>query len=182
MEIRDLTIAIGQSLTKDENLLRILHYVPGHDGDDPLDSSKPSLLDNPDAEEKWSLIDNHIKSTPKTEDLTEVPIGRVLYFMGRRAGNQNNQLYDSQDVVFDVVMHEEFAKNYQLEMAVDYLIEKFNALQIGRFDRSSDQTVGVGRMYLDGIEPIGSIAKGYFGYRLVFVMKLKSRGKHKWDT
>ncbi len=48
METRDLAIAIGQALTGDEELIRILHYVPEYDGDDPLSEEKPSLLDNDD--------------------------------------------------------------------------------------------------------------------------------------
>ena len=175
METRDLAIALGQALTGDEKLLRILHYAPEFDGDDPLSEDKLSLLANSDIEARWNLINRHIKSTPKTDDLTDEPIGRVLFFMGRRSGNQSNQLYDDQDVVFDIVMHEDYAKNYQLEMAVDYLIEKLNGIQIGRFDRPSDQKIGIGTLLLDGSEPIGSIAKGYIGYRLVFVAKLKSK-------
>ncbi len=90
-----------------------------------------------------ALINNHIKSTPKTDDLTDEPIGRVLFFMGRRAGMKDNPQFDTQDVVFDVVMHEKYAANYQLEMAVDHLIKTFNGRQLGRFDRASDQGIGI---------------------------------------
>lgn len=175
METRDLAIAIGQSLTGDEKLLRILHYAPQYDGDNPLSEDKPSLLSNPDIDQRWSLINNHIKNTPKTDDLSETPIGRVLFFMGRRSNGVNNPDFDDQDVVFDVIMHEDYAANYQLEMAVDYLIEKLNNSQVGRFDRPRDQTIGIGKLQFDGSEPIGSIAKGFIGHRLVFVAKLRAK-------
>ncbi|WP_214771249.1 hypothetical protein [Exiguobacterium sp. s133] len=177
METRDLAIVIGQALTGDEELLRILHYVPEFDGDDPLDESKPSLLDNDDIDEKWALINTHIKNTPKTDDLTVNPIGRVLFFMGRRSNGVNNPDFDDQDVVFDVIMHEDYAINYQLEMAVDYLIKAFNDRQLGRFDRPSDQKVGIGRLKFDGSEPIGSISPGYIGHRIVFVATLRGRAR-----
>ncbi|WP_215085387.1 hypothetical protein [Exiguobacterium sp. s78] len=180
METRDLAIAIGQALTGDEELIRILHYVPEYDGDDPLSEEKPSLLDNDDQDAKWELINNHIKSTPKTDDLTEMPIGRVLFFMGRRAGMESNPQFDTQDVVFDVVMHEKYAANYQLEMAVDHLIKTFNGRQLGRFDRASDQKTGIGRFSFSGGEPIGSIREGYVGYRLVFISVLRGTSRERF--
>lgn len=178
METRNLAIALGQALTGDEELLRILHYVPEFDGDDPLDEEKPSLLDNDDIDAKWALINKHIKSTPRTDDLDAEPIGRVLFFMGRRS-NSSNPEFDDQDVVLDVLMHEDFSKNYQLEMAVDYLIKTFNGRQLGRFDRPRDQKAGFGRFKFSGGEPIGSISAGYTGYRLVFIATLRGTSRDK---
>lgn len=178
METRDLAIALDQLFTGDEKLLRMLHYVPAYEGDDPLDPAKPSILNNPDIDAKWETIRTHIKNTAKTNDLVEKQIGRVLFFMGRRAGNQSNPEFDDQDVVVDLVMHEKFAVDYRLEMVYDYLLSRLNGIQVGRFDRSSDQTIGIGRLTLEGTEPIGTIADGYMGQRFVFIAKLKSKAKH----
>ena len=98
---------IYRVLTTDETLLRLLHYKPEDANDDPLDVSKPNILDMSDAD-KWGIINDKIVTTYKVTDLVDKdPKCRILFYPGRRSGT-GNYMMASQDIVIDVFVHMSF--------------------------------------------------------------------------
>ena len=156
MRMKENRVDIYKVLTTDETLLRLLYYKPENENDDPLDSTKDDILDM-DEEDKWTIIEDRIKKTPKVDDLDKEPKCRLLFYMGRRS-KTNNYLYAGQIVVFDVLVHFDFEEVGMRESAI---CDRVNDLM------SNSRVTGIGKVNFEGGDQI-SAPEAYTGYRLMY--------------
>ena len=116
---------IYQELIKDEELLRLLAYLPrGYDEskvfhEDPLDPSLPNLVD--DSEKYWDLAEERIVLGEKTSDLLEDGLCRIYIYEGRRRPVFGNYAHATQEVNIDVYVHESYDKDFRLTRISDRL-------------------------------------------------------------
>jgi hypothetical protein len=98
-------------LNFDEELLRLLYYVPADlakGTPDPLDPSLPNVEDM-DEEKQWEIRNERIMFVNKTDDLSpDKPICRLLVYAGRRTPANNDFLFAKQEVVIDIYCHNNF--------------------------------------------------------------------------
>lgn len=116
---------IYQVLVQDEELMRLLYYLPrGYDSnsvfhEDPLDIGLPNLVD--DSEEYWNLVNERIVLGEKTSELLEDSLCRIYIYEGRRRPVFGNYAHASQEVNVDVFVHESYDKDLRITRIGDRL-------------------------------------------------------------
>lgn len=116
---------INSLLRNDETLLRLLYYPPKNyqtSTPDALDPSLPNILEM-DAITLRELREKRIKLVPKDDDLQTEPICRIYIYAGRRTPTNNNFLFANQELIIDVLCHEEFEKDLRSYRISDRLNE-----------------------------------------------------------
>jgi hypothetical protein len=150
---------IMKVLRFDETLLRLLHYPAENKAEgvlDPLDTKLPNLLDKP-IQELWEIRDKHILSVPKSDDLENEPICRVVVYAGKRRPTKN-YLFADQEIIVDVLCHMDFEQADLRSMRISDQINELLCLE---------RITGIGRIdYVNGGQM--SCPNGYVGYRNVY--------------
>ena len=156
MGMRENFQAFYRVLTQDEVLLRLLHYKPSNALDNPLDPLKPDVLTHPD---RWEIVEDVIKNTPRTADLTTEPKARVMMYLGRRRKTRN-YLMAAQEIIFDVLVHFDIE---DVDQRMSWICDRINDLV---FD---ERITGVSKVsYEDGI-PFAAPEK-YVAFRLTYTV------------
>ncbi|MBD1379214.1 hypothetical protein [Metabacillus arenae] len=156
MDLKDFSIEV-ENILKDEELLRLLHNKPQNRLDDPLDESKPNILEKDD-EELWELIDFHLIPAIKIDDLEENQICRIFYYAGNGAPTNTNYLFSNQEYIFDVLVHNDFQiMDKRLEMICDRLNDLIFNKRVG----------GIGKTLFKRRHPINA-PKNYMAFRLIY--------------
>lgn len=139
------------TMLMNETLLRYLVYNQRN----PLSPSLTDVLTLPDS---TKVIDNHIKMTPKTSDLTsESKISRLCMYLGNRS--PQNRKVSNQDVIFDIYVHEDIdLQDLRLSLIRDYISKLIEDKHI----------TGLGRSELKGAGIIANSPSGYVGYRMAY--------------
>ena len=120
--------AIYQKLINDEELLRLLYYLPngydtlGNYHPDPLDPLLPSLLDI-ESDDYWRMVDERVILGEKTSDLLETKICRLYIYEGRRRPVFESDSLATQEVYIDVFIHESFDKDLRISRITDRINE-----------------------------------------------------------
>jgi len=154
MNMRSHFHAFYKVLTEDETLLRLLYYKPEHALDDPLSPDKANVLAMTG---KQKIIDDLIKTTSKTDDLTTKKKARLLVYLGKRRSTKN-YLFANQLVVFDVLVAMDWEDKDQRS---SWICDRINELV---FDKL---ITGLGEvLFIDG-DQIGA-PEGFVGYRLIY--------------
>ena len=147
-----------KKVTRDEQLIRLVHYKPSSGLDDPLSPTKPNLFGTTTY---YNVISkkNFIRA-PKATDLTEGGgICRICMYIGSSSRTGNMKVYN-QEIVFDVLVH-----------IVDFEEKDSRSLRI--IDRLTDllqeeHITGVGKVVAARTSvPIGA-PEGYIAYRNTF--------------
>lgn len=154
MSMREHFQAFYKVLTADETLLRLLYYKPVNAMDNPLAINKPNILN---MQNKWEVIDDVIKTTPKTEDLTVTKGCRLLFYLGKR-DNTTNYLFASQEIIFDVLVAMDWEEKDQRQ---SWICDRVNELV---FD---NRITGLGKVLFRKGAPMSS-PEGFVGFRLVY--------------
>lgn len=156
-------------LSTDETLLRLLHYVPVNQNDNPLSSDKENILDL-DIERKFEIIDNVLYHTDKKFKLDlQSKFSRVNFYLDERkpervysAGARrlvNNPLVSRQELVVDVHTNIEIdridMRQYQIVERIERLLSNQNYKQLVGLKFSNAYT-------------IKNTPDGFIGYRLVY--------------
>jgi len=158
MEMRKNIQDIYKVLTTDETLLRLLYYPASNPLDSPLSPSKQNILEMPD-NEKWSIILDRIKTTPKVDDLVDdTPKCRLLFYAGTRNSTRNYLIAD-QEMVFDVLVHMKFD---DLDQRLSWICDRLNDLLFNQ------RITGMGKAEFKSGREIGA-PNGYVGYRLRYL-------------
>lgn len=120
--------AIYQTLIEDEELLRLLTYLPnGYDSQDnynpdPLDESLTNLVDK-ESDDYWKLVGERIVLGEKTSDLLESQLCRIYIYEGRRRPVFESYLIATQEVYIDIFIHESFDKDLRISRISDRINE-----------------------------------------------------------
>lgn len=154
-------------LASSQTLLRLLHYMPTNQNDDPLDPSKQDVKDLPD---KDKIIKLSLVVGDKTDELMlKEKITRICMYTGAREIGKSqisgvNQLvknpkFSDQYYVFDIYVHMD---NNTIDFRCDWIGEELNRVlysqDIGEF---SDIEVKAGM-------PIQKTPASYVGYRWIY--------------
>lgn len=154
MSMRKHMVDIYKVFSTDETLLRLLYYKPENAADDPLDSSKPNILDMTD---KWDIIQDRIKTTSKVDDLDDEAKCRLLFYSAGRNGT-NNYLVADQEIKIDLLVHYYFE---DVDLRMSWICDRVNELM---FDQ---RITGYGKVDFKNGKPI-SAPNGYVGYQLLY--------------
>lgn len=120
--MREVVNNIYQLLIEDEDLMRLLWYLPQQfTGKDPLDIA---LLNVKDMADYWDIVNNRILLAEKENDLLENPICRLYISAGRRRPVFNSYLLATQEIVISMYVHED----YELDMRSAWISDRINEL------------------------------------------------------
>ncbi|MGP7815537.1 hypothetical protein ACTXGU_00085 [Niallia sp. 01092] len=150
----------------DEGLLRFLYYAPidlNTNQPDPLSDLLDDILSK-DEDEIWAIRDRHIMTTLDIEDLSSEKLCRLYVYLGRRSPERNNYTLASQEIVVDVLCH----NNFQKELRSLKISDRINELLI------HENIAGVGKLrYVEGHEI--NPPKDYAAYRHVYEITVKKK-------
>jgi hypothetical protein len=156
MNMRGNLMDIYTILTTDETLLRLLYYSATSLNDSPLSTSKANILSK-SMSEKWDIIEELIKKTDKTNDLTIESRCRVCTYMGNRRSTNNNAVANQQ-VVFDIYAPIEWDDiDFRLTWICDTINDLFSGQRITGLGKT-ENNVG-GKI---------TAPSGFIGYRLIY--------------
>lgn len=136
---------IYQKLIKDEELLRLLTYLPrGYDDEgnynpDPLDDSLDNLVPDlktatdEEVQEYWRLVDERIVLGEKTSDLESKKICRIYISEGRRRPVFNDYLMATQEVAITIYINEDYDKDIRMSRISDRINELIALERIAGF-------------------------------------------------
>lgn len=155
-------------LIKDEKLLRLLHYPPTDSKNPhPLDDSLPnivvehntssSLPPPPEYEKMWDIIEKHIETTSKSDDLEENRLCRIYLYAGRVRPTIGNYYTMKQEIIIDIFCH----YTYEVDQRLSKLIGRLNKLLAHK------RITGLGKIDVRGGYPM-SAPKEYVAYRMIF--------------
>lgn len=158
MNLRKYSMDIEKLLVEDETLLRLLIYKPSNYLDNPLDTTKPNILDMP-VDDMWKLIKDRVVSAPKFDDLDAGEEKcRLLFYPSNGRPQNDNYLYSTQQYTFDIFVH----FNYQnIDKRLEWICDRVNELV---FDK---RITGMGKVAFKDRGKL-SAPNNYLGYRLVY--------------
>lgn len=120
--MREAINSIYQILINDEEMLRLLWYLPKREtGIDPFSSNLLNVKDMPDY---WEIVNERIVLAEKVSDLIEKPICRIYLSAGRRRGKFENYLLATQEIVATIYVHED----YETDMRISRISDRLNEL------------------------------------------------------
>lgn len=157
MELEKYSREIFKALNSDETLLRLLHYKPISKLDNPLDPTKPNILEK-QADEKWTIIDDCIVNAPKISDLEATSKSRLFYYAGYGRGSNNNYLFSNQEFCFEVFTHYDFQ---MMDRRNEKICDRLNEILFGK------NLAGLGKFLFRERHPVKA-PKDYLGYKLVY--------------
>ncbi len=158
MNMREALYDVLKTFNTDEDLLRLLYYKPDDEDDSPLDPAKPNIL-TMEATARWEIIKDVIKPSKTVADLDKTEKCRVLFYAGRRTGNQHgNYAIANQTVIIDILTHVSFD---EVDMRNAWIVDQVNSLL-----HDQEVTGGVKMLFRSGDQITTPI--NYVGYRLTY--------------
>jgi hypothetical protein len=143
----------------DETLLRLLYYpAKSLKGNvkDPLDITLPNIVD---IDTDWTIRNNRIMKTAKTDDLNpDTPMCRIFVYFGRRSPESGNYAIANQSVIIDVLCHNSFEEG---DLRLSRISDRLNELFV------SERVTGLHKIEYQNGTPIGS-PSGYVGFQHVY--------------
>lgn len=149
---------IVKVLRFDEILLRLLYYPPenlANNTPDPLSDTLQNILT---LDVDWKIRDKRIMLIPKSDDLVTTPLCRIYVYAGRRIPTTSNYITANQQVIIDVLCHNDFEKDLRSMRIGDRL----NELLV------MERITGIGKTDYVGGGQINSAPSGYIGYTHAF--------------
>src|SRR5690625_1227435 len=143
---------IYQTFLNDEELLRLLYYPPenlAENRPNPLDESLPNILDM-DLDKLWSIRDDTILLTSKTDDLDVEPKCRLLFYAGRRTPTHNYLVAD-QTIVCDILCHFDYERDQRsrwISGRVNELIVRSRVTGRGEVDYVRGEPISDAKKYI----------------------------------
>lgn len=120
--MREAIDSVYQILINDEELLRLLWYLPKRTtGTDPLSSTLPNVKS---MSNYWDIIDQRIMLVEKVNDLEESPLCRLYISTGRRRAIYTNYLLATQEITITIYTHED----YEVDMRSVWISDRINEL------------------------------------------------------
>lgn len=144
----------------DEDLLRLLYYAPQdlRIGQlNPLSSELDNILEK-DEDELWAIRDEHISTALNGDDLSDKKLCRIYVYLGRRRPTNNNYTLAEQEIVVDILCHNDYQSKDQRTLRIS---DRINELLI------NERVTGIGKLrYVEGYE--FNPPKDYAAYRHVY--------------
>ncbi|AZV43724.1 hypothetical protein BAOM_3115 [Peribacillus asahii] len=156
MNLREYTYKI-ENVLMDEELLRLLYYMPKNVLDNPLDTAKPNILDKP-TKDKWAIFNDKIMTASNFNGFDTSPICRLFYYAGNGRSAKDNYLFSKQQFHFDVFVHQSIENT---DKRLEWICDRVNELV---FNKS---IAGLGKTLFIQRHPV-SAPVNYVGYRLIY--------------
>lgn len=158
--IRDIVVNTYHTLRQDEKLLRLLHYPPQDGINPPPLSTEYENITNMEPYDYWNIVDNHILTTSKTDDLQTTPVCRIYIYQGKNRRTLN-KLTLRHEIVIDVFCHHDYVfADSRMQLIEERLHE---ILSMSRVDG------GLGRIeYDDGYPFVAPL--NYEAYRHIYLI------------
>jgi hypothetical protein len=167
MKLKESLEKLFIELSKDEELLRLLHYDSKNALDDPLDKLKPDITS---LKEKHKIISKVLMPSDKTYDLVlDSKMCRICFYTGTRkpltsyntsSGRLQDNPYASDQVYnFDVYVHVDIDI---IDFRMTWICDRLDELLL--LNRITD----VGDFILAFSSPINNTPKGFIGYKLAY--------------
>jgi len=121
--MKDVVNSIYQILINDEELLRLLYYLPkrkSKEKKEPLDSTLPNIKDRDDY---WDIVDERIVLGEKVSEIIKDGICRIYISSGRRRPDYNSYLLAKQQIRIQIYVHEDYLSDLRLDSISDRLNE-----------------------------------------------------------
>lgn len=119
--MREAIDNIYQALINDEELLRLLYYLPkSAKNPSPLSDNLDNIIGS---DKYWDIVDDRIMISEKTSDLIDREICRIYIASGRRRPVYNNYLMAKQEVIISVYTHLDFDADGRQEWIADRINE-----------------------------------------------------------
>lgn len=168
MDLRGSLQKIFITLSSNEKLLRLLHYLPKNALDNPLDTKKPDVNSLPD---KYDIVEKVLMPSDKKYDLDlQSELCRVCFYTGTRElqDSYNSAARRQQDNIY--VANQKY--NFDVYVHVDIDIKDFRMTWICNtlneiLDRQNISDIGNFRLAFSS--PINNTPDGFIGYKLVYV-------------
>ena len=120
--MREAINSVYQILVNDEELLRLLWYLPKRiTGVDPLSPTIPNIKT---MSNYWDIVEQRIMLVEKINDLEETPLCRLYITAGRRRGVFSNYLLATQEIAINLYTHED----YEVDMRSVWISDRINEL------------------------------------------------------
>ncbi|MEQ6355253.1 hypothetical protein ABNX05_11545 [Lysinibacillus sp. M3] len=167
MKLKESLEKLFIDLSKDEELLRLLHYVPKDALDDPLDKSKTDITSLKD---KHKIISKVLMPSDKTYDLVlDSKMSRICFYTGSRKPQtgynnatrrlQDNPYASDQIYNFDVYVHVDIDI---VDFRMTWICDRLDELLL------LNSITDVGDFILAFSSPINNTPKGFIGYKLAY--------------
>lgn len=167
MKLKEALEKLYIDLSKDETLLRLLHYIPKNALDNPLDTSKSDVLSKSNS---YNIISKILVPSDKTYDLVlESKMCRICFYTGTRKPQasyngasrrqQDNPYASDQIYNFDVYVHVDIDI---VDFRMTWICDRLNELLL------LNSITDVGDFILAFSSPIGNTPKGFIGYKLAY--------------
>ncbi|MGE7840759.1 hypothetical protein ACQKNX_08200 [Lysinibacillus sp. NPDC093712] len=167
MKLKESLEKLYKQLTTDEELLRLLHYVPKNALDNPLDKAKQDVLSKTN---KYDIISKVLTPSDKTYDLVlDSKMSRICFYTGTRkpqtsySGSsrrlQDNPYASDQIYNFDVYVHVDIDI---VDFRMTWICDRINELLL------LNSITDVGDFILAFSSPINNTPKGFIGYKLAY--------------
>jgi len=119
--MREVINSVYQKLINDEELLRLLWYLPkSRIHKDPLDKTLKNVKTLP---EYWDIVNDRIVLSEKVLDIADEKLCRILISSGRRRSNGVSYVVANQQVRIRIFVHEDYALDMRLEWILDRVSE-----------------------------------------------------------
>ena len=156
MKLREFLGELSGILSGDEQLMRLITYLPKTRSDSPLSEDKADIIGSNDY---WDIVDDRMLWTPKADDLVDKdPKCRVLFYPNTRYPQNGNYTNSEQSINIDVFVHVDFDT---MDMRLSWILDRINDLLQDRYIEN------IGTTKFDSGKPLGSPV-GYTGYRVVY--------------
>lgn len=167
MKLKEALEKLFIELSNDEELLRLLHYIPKNGLDNPLDKIKKDILSRDD---RHTIISKVLTPSDKTYDLVlESKMSRICFYTGTRkpqtnySGSsrrlQDNPYSSDQIYNFDVYVHVDIDI---VDFRMSWICDRLNELLL------LNSITDVGDFILAFSSPINNTPKGFIGYKLAY--------------
>lgn len=120
--VRTIINSTYNLLIENEELLRLLYYPPQVTTNDlsPLDKKLGDLTTIKDSD-YWSIVDNHIMRTSKSDDLEEKSLCRIYLYSGKIRASTRNFRGSKQEIILDVFVNYDYESDQRMEWITEVL-------------------------------------------------------------
>lgn len=154
--MREVLNSVYQKLINDEELLRLLWYLPkSRVNKDPLDKTLKNVKTLP---EYWDIVNERILLTEKVDDIANNQLCRIYITSGRRRPNGVSYMVANQQIKLRIFVHESYGQDLRLDWISDRISELLTL----------EHLVGaIGKLDYVGGNPLNAPLQ-YTGYEHIF--------------
>lgn len=160
--VRDGIQRIYKVLSEDEEIVRLLWYLPYNTvRPDPLSEALPDLVDF-DKDLYWDIVDERILLRQKLNDIEDKKLCRIYLIAGKNRPVFNNHLLSEQDFEIFIYTHDD----YESDMRNTWISDRINNLIVNK------GLAGIGEVQMKGSDPLAS-PKEYTLYRHRYSFRMR---------